>query len=144
MKKEKINATLTSREMQAVAEMLLGTNGINVDPIIRDLYPTISDESMSIFRCKLALMINGNLPEFKSFEGFRKDSSRRVYKFRCIAESSLMGTRAFETIEIWNKDKETEQWVLDTTDEWKSIGSIRHENISWELYDTIEEAEKHW
>lgn len=142
MKKQIINATLTSREMQAVAEMLLGTSGINVDPIIKDLYPMIDEGSMSIFRCKLALMLNGKVSEFKSFEGFRKDSSRRVYKFKCVAESSLMGTRSFEIMEIWEKDKVTDQWVLGK-DEYKAIGSTRCEPFSWELYESIEEAEKH-
>lgn len=143
MKTTKFNATLTSREMQAVAEVLLAKNGINVDPIIKDIYPNIDEDSMSVFRCKMALILKG-LPEFKVFEGFRKDSSRRVVKYRCIAESSIMGTRMFETIEVWNKDKETEQWVLDTVDEWKNVGSVRTESINWELYESIEESEKHW
>jgi len=143
MKTTKINAALTSREMQAVAEVLLAKNGINVDPIIKDIYPNIDEDLMPVFRCKMALILNG-LPEFKTFEGFRKNSSRQVIKFRCIAESSIMGTRTFEVLEVWNKDKETDQWTLDIVDEWKNVGSTRIENINWELYESIEEAEKHW
>jgi hypothetical protein len=92
-KKQSIKATFTSREMEAIAAMLLSSKGINVDPIIQDIYPNLDDASMSMFRCKMALLLNGNLPEFKQFEGFHKDSSKKVFKYRCINESSLMGTR---------------------------------------------------
>lgn len=141
MKKAKINVAFTKREMQAIADLLLSSQGINVDPIIKDLYPNIEDESMSMFRCKMALLLSGKLPEFKTFEGFRKDSSRRVVKYCCRGESSLLGSRMFEVIEVWNKDK-TENWVLETGN--YDVGSIRNEPIDWELYDSIEEAEKHW
>ena len=141
MKTKKVNAVFTNREMQAIADLLLSSQGINVDPIIKDLYPNIDDESMSMFRCKMALLLSGRLPEFKTFEGFRKDSSRRVVKYRCRGESSLMGTKMFEVIEVWNKDT-TENWVLE--EDCMNVGNIRNENFDWELYDSIEEAEKHW
>ena len=65
--KKTVNASFTGREMEAIATMLLGANGINVDPIIDDLYPNLDDASKSMFRCKLALMLKGNLPEFQEF-----------------------------------------------------------------------------
>ena len=142
-KKQNIKSTFTGREMEAIAAMLLGSNGINVDPIIDDLYPNLEDAPKSMFRCKLALMLKGNLPEFKSFEGFHKDSSKKVLKYRCIGESSLMGTRQYEIVEIWRK-QEDETWVQDTQDDYKEIGNIRNDSFEFGLYESIEEAEKHW
>lgn len=129
--------------MEAIAAMLLGTNGINVDPIIDDLYPNLEDASKSMFRCKMALLLSGNLPEFKPFEGFRKDSPKKILKYRCIGESSLMGTRQYELIEIWRK-QEDGTWSQDTKDEYKEIGNIRNNSFEFNLYESIEEAEKHW
>ena len=144
MKKQILNnATFTSREMQAITAMLLSSEGINVDPIIDDLYPNLEDTSKSMFRCKMALLLSGNLPEFKSFEGFHKDSSKKVFKYRCIGESSLMGTRQYEVIEIWRKSEDG-TWSQDTQDEYKEIGNIRNDSFEFGLYESIEEAEKNW
>lgn len=142
-KKQNIKATFTGREMEAIAAMLLSNKGINVDPIIKDIYPNLDESSMSIFRCKMALLLSGNLPEFKPFEGFHKDSSKKVLKYRCIGESSLMGTGQYEVIEIWRK-QEDETWSQDTTDEYKEIGNIYNNSLEFGLYESIEEAEKHW
>lgn len=56
-KKQEIKATFTGREMEAIAAMLLSNKGINVDPIIDDLYPNLEDASKSMFRCKIALLL---------------------------------------------------------------------------------------
>ena len=142
-KKQNIKAFFTEREMEAIAAMLLSNKGINVDPIIDDLYPNLEDTSKSMFRCKMALLLSGNLPEFKSFEGFHKDSSKKVFKYRCIGESSLMGTRQYEVIEIWRK-QEDGTWSQDTQDEYKEIGNIRNDSFEFSLYESIGEAEKNW
>ena len=142
-KKQNIKATFTGREMKAITTMLLSNKGINVDPIIKDIYPNLDDASMSMFRCKVALLLSGNLPEFKSFEGFHMDNHKKVYKYRCINESSLMGTCQYEIIEIWRK-KEDKIWFQDTQDDFKEIGNIRNNSLDFRLYESIEEAEKHW
>lgn len=142
-KKQNIKAIFTGREMEAIAAMLLSNKGINIDPIIKDIYPNLDDASMSMFRCKMALLLSGNLPEFKSFEGFHKDSSKKVFKYRCIGESSLMGTRQYEIVEIWRK-QEDGTWTQDTQDEYKEIGNIRNDSFEFGLYESIEEAEKNW
>lgn len=142
--KKTVNASFTGREMEAIAAMLLGANGINVDPIIDDLYPNLDDSSKSMFRCKLALMLKGNLPEFQEFEGFKMRSSGEVLKYRCTGESSLLGLRFFTVIERYIKDKETDTWILDEKDEWHRVGTTDSENISFEIYESIEEAVKHW
>ena len=142
-KKQNIKAFFTEREMEAIAAMLLSNKGINVDPIIDDLYPNLEDTSKSMFRCKMALLLSGNLSEFKPFEGFHKDSSKKVFKYRCIGESSLMGTRQYEVIEIWRK-QEDGTWSQDTQDEYKEIGNIRNDSFEFGLYESIEEAEKNW
>jgi hypothetical protein len=142
-KKQNIKATFTGREMEAIAAMLLSNKGINVDPIIKDIYPNLDDASMSMFRCKMALLLSGNLSEFKSFEGFHKDSSKKVLKYRCISESSLMGTRQYEIVEIWRK-QEDGTWTQDTQDDYKEIGNIHNDSFEFGLYESIEEAEKNW
>lgn len=142
-KKQNIKASFTSREMEAIAAMLLSNKGINVDPIIDDLYPNLEDASKSMFRCKMALLLSGNLPKFESFEGFHKDSSKKVLKYRCIGESSLMGTRQYEIIEIWRKQDDG-TWSQDTQDDYKEIGNIHQNSFEFGLYESIEEAEKHW
>ena len=142
-KKQNIKATFTGREMEAIAAMLLSSKGINVDPIIKDIYPNLDDASMSMFRCKMALLLSGNLPEFKPFEGFHKDNSKKVLKYRCIGESSLMGIRHYEIIEIWRK-QEDGNWSQDTQDDYKEIGSVRDDSFEFGLYESIEEAEKYW
>jgi hypothetical protein len=142
-KKQEIKATFTGREMEAIAAMLLSNKGINVDPIIKDIYPNLDDASMSMFRCKMALLLSGNLPEFKSFEGFHKDNSKKIFKYRCIGESSLMGTRQYEIVEIWRK-QEDETWAQDIQDDFKEIGNIRNDSFEFGLYESIGEAEKNW
>ena len=142
-KKQEIKATFTGREMEAITAMLLSSEGINVDPIINDLYPNLDDSQKSLFRCKMALLLKGNLPEFKSFEGFHKDSSKKVFKYRCINESSLMGTRQYEIVEIWRK-QEDGTWAKDTQDDFKEIGNICNNSFEFGLYESIEEAEKNW
>ena len=142
-KKQNIKATFTGREMEAIAAMLLSSKGINVDPIIKDIYPNLDDASMSMFRCKMALLLSGNLPEFKPFEGFHKDNSKKVLKYRCIGESSLMGIRHYEIVEIWRK-QEDGNWSQDTQDDYKEIGSVRDDSFEFGLYESIEEAEKNW
>ena len=142
-KKQNIKATFTGREMDAIAAMLLSDKGINVDPIIKDIYPSLDDASMSMFRCKMALLLSGNLPEFKSFEGFHKDGPKKIFKYRCIGESSLMGTRQYEIVEIWRK-QEDDTWAQDIRDDFKEIGNIRNDSFEFGLYESIGEAEKNW
>lgn len=142
MKKQNIKASLTSREMEAIASMLLSNQGINVDPVINDLYPTLEEKDKSIFRCKLALLLENKLPEFQPFEGFRMDGSKKCIKLRCIAESSLLGVSTFEVIEVWRKNDE--QWVQDTEDTYNDVGSVRTDSMNLTLYASIEEAEKNW
>ena len=142
--KKTMNASFTGREMDVISSMLLGSNGINVDPIIDDLYPDLDDTCKSMFRCKLALMLKGNLPEFQQYEGFKMRSSGEVLKYRCTGESSLLGIRFFTVIERYTKDKETDIWKLDEKDEWHRVGTTESENISFEIYESIEEACKHW
>lgn len=139
MKKVDIKPTFTSREMNAIVSILLSNNGVNVDPIIKDLYPNVGEETISIFRCKMALLLSGKLPEFSTYEGFAMDSSYKCFKLKCIAESSLLGISTFEIMEVWRKSSDN-QWMLDTTD--KSVGECRMDNL--ELYPSIEEAKKHW
>jgi hypothetical protein len=91
----------------------------------------------------MALLLSGNLSEFKSFEGFHKDSSKKVLKYRCISESSLMGTRQYEIVEIWRK-QEDGIWAQDTQDDFKEIGTIYNNSFEFGIYESIEEAEKHW
>ena len=141
---QSVKVSFTGREMEAIKTMLLGTNGINVDPIIDDMYPNLDDTSKSMFRCKLALMLKGNLPKFQEYEGFKMRSSSEILKYRCTGESSLLGIRFFTVIERYIKDKEFGTWVLDEKDEWKRVGTTDSENISFEIYESIEEATKHW
>lgn len=146
-KVNKPTASFTGREMEAIASMLLGTNGIDVDPIINDLYPNLSDDAKSMFRCKIALMLSGKLPAFKEFEGYRKRSSSELLKYRCKGESSLLGVRFFEVIERYTKVKDengTETWIVDEKDEWNRIGTVDTESLSFELYESVEEASKVW
>ena len=144
MKKQEIKASFTNREMEAIAKMLLSNDGINVDPIVDDLYPNLAEENKSIFRCKIALLLKGSISKFKPFEGFRKEGSAKIIKYRCISESSLLGIRHYEAIEIWRKDKETNEWKQDTEDQYHEVGSIRQDAFECELYESHEEAEKHW
>ena len=144
MVKRTINASLTGREMEAISNMLLGSNGISVDPIIEDLYPDLDDSYKSMFRCKLALMLKGNLPKFQEFEGFKMRSSNEILKYRCTGESSLLGLRFYTVIERYIKDKETNTWVVDEKDEWHRLGTINGEDMTFEVYESIEEAVKHW
>lgn len=145
----KPNASFTGREMEAITAMLLSVDGkgINVDPIIDDLYPNLDDEVKSMFRCKIALMLSGKLPAFKEFEGYRKRSSSELLKYRCTGESSLLGVRFFEVIEKYIKVKDengTETWIVDEKDEWHRVGTIETESFSFELYESVEEANKAW
>ena len=49
MKKQILNnATFTGREMQAIAAMLLSSEGINVDPIINSKHTTITAKEGAI------------------------------------------------------------------------------------------------
>ena len=134
---------LTDREMQAVANLLLAQQGVNVDPIIKDLYPQIKEEDKSLFRCKLALLLNNRLPEFKPFEGFTKTGYYEVLKLRCIGESSLLGTRDFEVLEVYGREETKDNgtsWKLISND--SQIGATRREYIDYRLFNTIEEAVK--
>ena len=142
MKKQNVKASFTNREMETIASMLLSNNGINVDPIINDLYPTLEEKDKSLFRCKMALLLSGKMPEFQTYEGFRMDGSKKCLKYKCVAESSLLGVSSFEIIEIWRK--KDEQWVQDTEDPYNEIGSVRTDSMDLDLYASIEEAEKHW
>ena len=145
-KKFTVNASFTGREMEAIAAMLLSNEGINVDPIIDDLYPNLEENAKKMFRCKLALMLKGNLPEFEAFEGYRRMYKDELFKFRCTSESSLLGTRNFEIIEVYNKVVEN----TDGVDAWNLVegsdyvGTIRCENFDYMLYPTMEEAIKRW
>lgn len=136
-----IKASFTGREMEAIVKMLLSKEGINVDPIIEDMYPDLPESTKSMFRCKIALMLSGKLPEFQAYEGFRQNSSKTVYKYRCTGESSLLGLKFFEVIEVWEVSDDA-SWKLK--ENHSSIGNKRSENIDYVLYDSIDEAYNKW
>ena len=145
MKKQVLKATFTGREMEAIAAMLLGSNGINVDPIIDDLYPNLEDASKSMFRCKLALLLKGNLPEFQVRSGFRRVAGAVAYAYDVIGESSLMGTLQMIKVARYNKrtdDNNNEYWDEEIIPESDRV--IENQNFDYQLFETLEEAIKKW
>lgn len=146
MKKQVINnATFTGREMQAIAAMLLSSEGINVDPIINDLYPNLDDSQKSLFRCKLALLLKGNLPEFQVRSGFRRVAGAVVYAYNVIGESSLMGTLQMIKVARYNKrtdENGNESWEEELIPENEQ--SVENQNLDYQLFETLEEAIKKW
>lgn len=145
MKKQVLKATFTGREMEAIAAMLLGSNGINVDPIIDDMYPNLDDASKSMFRCKLALLLKGNLPEFQVRSGFRRVAGAVAYAYDVIGESSLMGTLQMIKVARYNKrtdDNNNEYWDEEIIPESDRV--IENQNFDYQLFETLEEAIKKW
>lgn len=147
MKKQILNnAVFTGREMQAIAAMLLSSDGINVDPIINDLYPNLDDSQKSLFRCKLALLLKGNLPEFQVRSGFRRTNSSIAYCMEIIAESSLLGTVQVRKIHKYTREKlenGTEKWNEENLDEYEK-NSIENQTLDYTLFETLDEAIKSW
>lgn len=142
---QSVNARFTGREMEAIAAMLLGKDGINVDPIINDLYPNLDDASKSMFRCKLALLLKGNLPEFQVRFGFRRVAGAVAYAYDVIGESSLMGTLQMIKVARYNKrtdENGNESWEEEIIPENEQ--SIENQNIDYQLFETLEEAIKKW
>lgn len=139
---QSVNARFTGREMEAIAAMLLGENGIDVTPIINDLYPDLEESQKSMFRCKMALMLNGKLPEFQAYEGFRRTGSTTVKKFRVYGESSLLGLLYMECVEVYEYDKDTDIWV--PRNDHYDLHDKKAENIDFKVFDTIEEAVEKW
>jgi hypothetical protein len=146
MKKQILNnATFTSREMQAITTMLLSSEGINVDPIIDDLYPNLDDSQKSLFRCKMALLLKGNLPEFQVRSGFRRVAGAVAYAYNVIGESSLMGTLQLVKVARYNKrtdENGNESWEEELIPENEQ--SVENQNFDYQLFDTLEEAIKKW
>jgi len=146
MKKQILNnATFTSREMQAIAAMLLSSEGINVDPIINDLYPNLDDSQKSLFRCKMALLLKGNLPEFQVRSGFRRVAGAVAYAYNVIGESSLMGTLQLVKVARYNKrtdENGNESWEEELIPENEQ--SVENQNFDYQLFNTLEEAIKKW
>lgn len=147
MKKQVLNnAAFTGREMQAIATMLLSSEGINVDPIINDLYPNLDDSQKSLFRCKLALLLKGNLPEFQVRSGFRRTGSSTAYCMEIISESSLLGTvqvrKIHKYIRVKGENAE-DKWNEETLDEYEK-DSIENQNLDYTLFETLDEAIKKW
>ena len=146
MKKQILNnATFTSREMQAITAMLLSSEGINVDPIINDLYPNLDDSQKSLFRCKLALLLKGNLPEFQVRSGFRRVAGAVAYAYNVIGESSLMGTLQLVKVTRYNKrtdENGNEYWDEEIIPENDRIPEMQ--NFDYQLFETLEEAIKKW
>ena len=148
MKKQVLNnATFTGREMQAIAAMLLSSDGINVDPIINDLYPNLDDSQKSLFRCKLALLLKGNLPEFQVRSGFRRTGSSTAYCMEIVSESSLLGTVQVRKIHKYTRVKgeneAEDKWNEETLDEYEK-NSIENQNLDYNLFETLDEAIKAW
>ena len=139
---QSVNARFTGREMEAIAAMLLGSNGIDVTPIINDLYPDLEESQKSMFRCKMALMLNGKLPEFQVYEGFRRTGSSTVKKFRVYGESSLLGLLHIECVEVYEYNKDTDTWVCKK--DHYDLHDKRAENIDFKVYPTMEEAINAW
>lgn len=145
MKKQVLNAAFTGREMQAISAMLLSSEGINVDPIINDLYPNLDDSQKSLFRCKLALLLKGNLPEFQVRSGFRRVAGVVVYAYHVVGESSLMGTLQMIKVARYNKrtdENGNESWEEELIPENEQ--SVENQNYDYQLFDTLEEAVKKW
>lgn len=146
MKRNQIleGVSFTNREMRAIANMLLGTEGINVDPIINDLYPDLDEGQKGIFRCKMALMLKGQLPEFQEYVGFHRDCSSRILKVRVFGESSLLGMLRMEILEVYKKQEKdgSESWVQNKDD--YSIGENMQENIHYTIHKSLEDAIKNW
>lgn len=146
MKKNQIleGVAFTNREMQAIADMLLGTDGINVDPIIDDLYCDLDEGQKGIFRCKIALMLKGKLPKFKEYVGFRRVGSSRILKVRVFGESSLLGLLRMEIMEVYKRQEKdgSESWVLDKDD--YSIGEKMQEHIDFSIHKSLEDAITNW
>ena len=148
MKKQILsNATFTGREMQAITAMLLSSDGIDVDPIIDDLYPNLDDSQKSLFRCKLALMLKGNLPKFQVRSGFRRTGSSTAYCMEIIAESSLLGTvqvkKIHKYIRVKGENEAEDKWNEETLDEYEK-NSIENQNLDYTLFETLDEAIKAW
>lgn len=146
MKKQILNnATFTEREMQAITAMLLSSEGINVDPIIDDLYPNLDDSQKSLFRCKLALLLKGNLPEFQVRSGFRRVAGAVAYAYDVVAESSLTGTLQMIKVARYNKrtdENGNESWEEELIPE--NERSVENQNFDYKLFETLEEAIKKW
>lgn len=128
MKNYSINASFSQREMNAIVKMLLSKDGIDVDPIINDLYPGLDEEFKSVFRCKLALLIGNKVEEFVPYTGFRRISSRQAYLYQVVSESILLETKELKKLQKYELQKD----------------EICTENINWQSYETLDEAIKHW
>ena len=142
--KQKLNSqpSFTQREMNAIAAMLLSSDGINVDPIIEDIYPQVSDEDKSMFRCKIALLLKGNMPEFKPFTVFRRISNSIAYMYKVESESSLLGICNLREIQKYTKqdDGSWEEEEVTTA----SCQSVSAQELKDWYCPTLDEAIQRW
>lgn len=141
-----INASFTTREMEAIVSLLLVKDGINVDPIINDLYPDLNDAEKSMFRCKVALLLSGKLPEFKSSKGFHRHNSNVSYLYEIVSESSLLGVIRLRKLSKYIREKSeegNENWNEVNLENYEKE-SIETQGLNFELWDTLEEAIKNW
>lgn len=99
--------------MQAIKSLLLGNNGVDITPLVQDLTSAreepINTDEISV---KIALLISGKMPEFKSYEGHVKDWNQ-ITSVRVLAESSLEGTLKVKYFRRWKFDKESGTYKLD-------------------------------
>ena len=134
-----INAAFTPREMRAITSLLLASKGegINVDPIVNDLYPQLNDEQKELFRCKIALLLSGKLPEFKSYQGYKRTGTYTVNMYEVVAESTLLGIRQANVLKRFKK-QDDDTWVEEP---WEESTALGMEEV---LYDTMQEAIESW
>lgn len=141
--KQKINfkPSFTQREMNAIAAMLLSSDGINVDPIIKDLYPQLDDADKSVFRCKIALLLKDNMPEFQPFTVFRRVNNSTVYMYQVESESSLLGICNLREIQKYTKQDDGSWEEEEVTASCQSVGV--QELQEW-YRETLDEAIQSW
>lgn len=138
-KTNQINAAFTPREMHAITTLLLTSsgNGVNVDPIVNDLYPQLNDEQKELFRCKIALLLSGKLPEFKSYQGYKRTGTYTLCLYEVVAESTLLGVREANVLKRFKK-QDDDTWVEEP---WEESTTLSMDDV---LYDTMQEAIQSW
>lgn len=133
--------SFTQREMNAITALLLSSDGINVDPIIEDMYPQLSDEDKSMFRCKIALLLKGNMPEFKPFTVFRRISNSIAYMYKVESESSLLGICNMRELKKYTK-QDDDSWQEEEVT--ASCQSVSAQELKEGYCPTLDEAIQRW
>lgn len=138
-KSNQIHAAFTPREMRAITALLLVSKGegINVDPIVNDLYPHLNDEQKELFRCKIALLLSGKLPEFKSYQGYKRTGTYTLCLYEVVAESTLLGVREANVLKRFKK-QDDDTWVEEP---WEESTTLGMDDV---LYETMQEAIQSW